>query len=158
MRGRKFVNPPQTLVGDPGPRQTSIGKNSDCVMKSEQGVLVRGSDPPQGHRVHTKAGDMWRAPARRLREKPLAAGVYLVGNRRQKVSIPLQWQKSDIFSGLDKERSTSRATKMVLADTKRVDRGLILHRVCRRLVCRTDDKKSRSLSSRRKNSLFRFRQ
>ena len=79
MRGRKFVNPPQTLVGDPGPRQTSIGKNSDCVMKSEQGVLVRGSDPPQGHRVHTKAGDMWRAPVKRLGKKTF--GRWRIENR-----------------------------------------------------------------------------
>ena len=68
-------NPPQTLVGDPSPRQTSIGEKSDCVMKSERDALVRGSDPPKGHRVHTKTGDMWRAPARRLRKKYLAAGV-----------------------------------------------------------------------------------
>ena len=38
--------PAQTLGGDPSPRQTSIGKNSHCVMKSGRGALVRGSDPP----------------------------------------------------------------------------------------------------------------
>ena len=32
----------------PSPRQTSIDKNNDCVMKSERGALVRGSDPPSG--------------------------------------------------------------------------------------------------------------
>ena len=41
-----FMETPQTLVGDPSPRQTSIGENSDWVMKSERGALVRGSDPP----------------------------------------------------------------------------------------------------------------
>ena len=44
-------------AGDPSPRQTSIGKISDSVMKSERGVLVRGSDPPSGHSSpHTRAG------------------------------------------------------------------------------------------------------
>ena len=44
FRPRNVNDPPlQTLVGDPSPRQTSIGKNSDCVIKSEQGALVRGS-------------------------------------------------------------------------------------------------------------------
>ena len=70
-----FMNPPpkpwsaiRVLV------RHTIGKNSDCVMKSEQGALVRGSDPPWDHRVHTKAGDMWQALARRPRKKQLAAG------------------------------------------------------------------------------------
>ena len=50
----------------PSPRQTSIDKNDDCAMKSERGVLVRGSDQPSGHSVHKTTGDRWRAPARRL--------------------------------------------------------------------------------------------
>ena len=41
-----FMKPPQTLVGDPSPRQTSRGKNSDCVMNPQRSVLVRGSDHP----------------------------------------------------------------------------------------------------------------
>ena len=41
-------NPPQTLVGDPSPRLTYYGKNSDCVMNSRRSALVRGSDPPWG--------------------------------------------------------------------------------------------------------------
>ena len=41
-----FMKPPQTLVGDPSPRQTSCGKNSDCVMNPQRSSLVRGSDPP----------------------------------------------------------------------------------------------------------------
>ena len=51
---------------------------NDCVMNSEEGALVRGSDPPSGHSVdvHNTTGDMWRAPARRLMPKPLAAAVY----------------------------------------------------------------------------------
>ena len=48
---------PWSAIGDPSPRQTSIGKISDSVMKSERGVLVRGSDPPSGHSSpHTRAG------------------------------------------------------------------------------------------------------
>ena len=48
----------------PNPRQ--IDKNNDCVMKSERGALVSGSDPPSGRRVYNTAGDTWRALARRL--------------------------------------------------------------------------------------------
>ena len=50
----------------PSPRQTSIDKTNDCVMKSERSALVRGSDPPSSHSVRKTAGDAWRAPARRL--------------------------------------------------------------------------------------------
>ena len=39
-----FMNPPQSLVGDPSPRQTSISENSDYGIKSEQGARGRGSD------------------------------------------------------------------------------------------------------------------
>ena len=60
----------------PSPRQTWIDKTDDCVMNSERGALVRGSDPPWGHRVHTMAGDMWRALARGMINKQLAAGVH----------------------------------------------------------------------------------
>ena len=35
----------------------SIDKTNDCVMKSELGALVRGSDPPPGYSVHNAAGD-----------------------------------------------------------------------------------------------------
>ena len=82
----------------PSPRRTSIDKNNDCAMKSERGALARGSDPPSGHSVHKTAGDMWRVPARRLIQTNLGAAVYLVENRRQKFSIPLQWQKTGLFS------------------------------------------------------------
>ena len=47
-------------------RQTLIDKTNDFVMKSEQGALVGGSDPPSGHSVHHTVGDMWQTPARRL--------------------------------------------------------------------------------------------
>ena len=40
----------------PSPRQTSIDKNNDCAMKSEQGALVGESDPPSGYRVHKTTG------------------------------------------------------------------------------------------------------
>ena len=51
----------------PSSRQASIDKTNDCATKSERGALVRGSDPPSGHStVHKKAGDTWRASARRL--------------------------------------------------------------------------------------------
>ena len=47
----------------PSPRQTPMDKTNDCVMNSERGALVRGSDPLSEHIVH---GDTWRAPARSL--------------------------------------------------------------------------------------------
>ena len=43
--------------------------NNDCAMNSERSVLVKGSDPPQGHRVHTMVCDMWRVLARRMMKK-----------------------------------------------------------------------------------------
>ena len=52
---RPEKNSAKRLIGSgevSSPRQTSIVKTSDCVMKYEQGALVRGSDPPKGHRVH----------------------------------------------------------------------------------------------------------
>ena len=59
----------------PSARQTTIDKTNDCVMKSERGALVRGSDPPSGHSDPGTAGDMWQGPAWRLIPKHLAAGV-----------------------------------------------------------------------------------
>ena len=45
--GRAIFMKPHPSVGrDPRPRLTSIGQNSDCVVKSAQGALVRGSGPP----------------------------------------------------------------------------------------------------------------
>ena len=44
-------------------------------MKSERRALVRGSDLPSGHSVHSMADDTWRASARHLIQKYLAAGV-----------------------------------------------------------------------------------
>ena len=59
----------------PSPRQTWIDKTNDCAMKSERGVLVRGSDPPSGDIVHKTAGDTWWAPARRLIQIHVGAAV-----------------------------------------------------------------------------------
>ena len=59
----------------PSPRQTSVDKSNVCVMKSERGALVRGSDPPSGHSVHTTTGVMWRAPARCLIQNIWPLGV-----------------------------------------------------------------------------------
>ena len=64
------------------PRQISIDNTNDCVMKSEQGVLETGSDPPSGHSVHTTAGDMWRAlvcrkpSTKNLDPSPVAKNIY----------------------------------------------------------------------------------
>ena len=41
----------------PSPGQTSIDKTKDCALKSEQGALVRDSDPPSGHSVDKTTGD-----------------------------------------------------------------------------------------------------
>ena len=84
----------------PSPRQTSIDKTSDCVINSERGALVRGSDPPSGHSVHNTAGNTWRAPARRLLQKIYVHGC--VENSRPKISIPPRWQKIELVSGWEK--------------------------------------------------------
>ena len=69
----------------PNPRQ--IDKNNDCVMKSERGAFVRGSDPPSGHNVHSAGGDTWRAPA-----KSLIQNIWPLACRKQatKKTIPLR--------------------------------------------------------------------
>ena len=41
-------------------------QNQRLRYNSERGALVRGSDPSEGHRVYTMAGDMWRALARSM--------------------------------------------------------------------------------------------
>ena len=52
------------------------GQNQRLRDESEWGALVRGSDPFSGHNVYNTAGDTWRAPARRLIQKHLAAGEW----------------------------------------------------------------------------------
>ena len=64
-------------------------------QKSERGALVRGSDPPSGHSVHTTAGDTWRAPARRLIQNTF--GRCCVKNRRQKILDPSPMAKNRPF-------------------------------------------------------------
>ena len=65
----------------PSPRQTSVDKSNVCVMKSERGALVRGSDPPSGHSVYKTTGGTWRAPARRLIQTHLGAAVWKSGDK-----------------------------------------------------------------------------
>ena len=48
-------------------REILTDKTNDRVMNPERGALVRDSDPFKWHSVHTKAGDMWRAPGSRMR-------------------------------------------------------------------------------------------
>ena len=95
----------------PSPRRTSIDKTNDCVMNSERGALVKGSDPPSGHSVHNTAGDTWRAQARRLIQEHLSTGVKKTDD--QKISS-LSDGKSRPFSGLGEERTTPRATSRLL--------------------------------------------
>ena len=49
----------RTIVHE-DPRQTSIDKINDPVMKSERNALIRVSDPLECHSAHTSVGDMWR--------------------------------------------------------------------------------------------------
>ena len=86
----------------PSPRQRSKDKTNDCVINSERGALVRGSDPPFGHGVHKTTGDRWRAPARRQASDTNTFGRCCVKNRREKFSIPLWWRKIDIFQVWEK--------------------------------------------------------
>ena len=119
---------------------------------------------------------IWRAPARHLRKKTF--GRWRIENRWRKISILLRWHKTDIFSGLGKERRTSRATSrpldhgstcyfgrnlhsLALPDTKRVDRGFILCRDRRCIVgwCVENRRQKNSiplLYIGEKKSLFRF--
>ena len=80
----------------PSHRQTSIDKNNDCIMKSERGARLRGSDPPSGRSVYETSGNTWWASARRLIQTHLF-GRCCVHNRRYKFSIPLRWQKVGLF-------------------------------------------------------------
>ena len=92
--------------------------------KSERGALVRGSDPPLGHSVHTTAGVMWRAPARRLikRVGPIRLRWQTIdffsGFARRLIKrvgpIRLRWQTIVFFSGFGEERRTPRATSRPL--------------------------------------------
>ena len=101
----------------PSSRQTSIDKTNDCAMKSERGALVRGSDPPSGHSVHKTTGNTWPAPARRLIQTYFGRCCVPVENRRQKISIPLRWQKIGLFSGLGEARSVGRTHSIVRLQT-----------------------------------------
>ena len=58
-------------------RQASVDKTNDSVMNYERGALVRGSDPPSGHKCsqHGRCHHTWQAPARRLIQKLLSTGV-----------------------------------------------------------------------------------
>ena len=102
----------------PSPEQTSIDKTNDCVMKSERGALVRGSNPPQGHSVHTMVGDMWRTPARRL-----IKNMWSLVCRKQttKIRDPSPIAKHRQFSGLGEERRTR------LTTSRPLDNGSTLH-------------------------------
>ena len=66
-------------------------------MNSERGALVRGSNPPQGHRVYTH--DRWHvagAASRRMTKKQqLGAGVHETNDK--KFSIRLEWPKIEFF-------------------------------------------------------------
>ena len=80
-------------------------------MKSEQGALVTGSDPPSRHSFHKTAGDTWRAPARRLIPTHSGAAVYKTDDKNLD-SSPMA--KVDVFSGLGEECRTRRATSRPL--------------------------------------------
>ena len=68
-------------------------------MNSERGALVRGSNPPWGHRVHTMAGDMYVAGAGQACDKknnwPLVCTKQIhiyeyIWNRRERLSYNLK--------------------------------------------------------------------
>ena len=64
-------------------------------MKSERSALVRGPDPPQGHRLHTTAGDIRRVLARRMIKNKLAAGMPKTDD---KISRSVSNGKKKLFS------------------------------------------------------------
>ena len=75
---------PDNFYETPTPWQRLIDKTNDCVINSEHGALAKGSDPPCGHSAHTTAGDMWRAPARRLIKEHLPLVVEKTDNKKSR--------------------------------------------------------------------------
>ena len=67
-------------------------------MNSKRDALIKVSDPPYCHSVHTSVGDMWRGPTRRLIKKHFGAGLCKTDDK--KISTPLRCQEIDHFSGL----------------------------------------------------------
>ena len=122
----------------PSPRQTWIDKTNDCVMKSERGALVSSSDRPSGQ---CSQHGRWYVAGAGQASDTNTFGRCCVENRRQKISIPLRWQKKKFFVGEERRRpkATSRPLdhgstwylrgrhlhSLALPDTKRVGRGLI---------------------------------
>ena len=127
----------------PSPGQTSIDKTNDCAMKSEQGALVRDSDPPSCHSVHKTTGDRWRAPARH---------IWALLGRKQATKFldppPMAKNRPFCRFGRRTPRVTSRPLdhgstwylrgrhlhSPALPDTNRVGRGLIPRRGRRLIV------------------------
>ena len=68
-------------------RQTSIDKNKDCVMNSARSALVRGSNPPQGHRLHTMTSVMWGELTRRIIKIQMAARVHKTEDKTSHPSV-----------------------------------------------------------------------
>ena len=103
LKPRKNRVIPGPILGQDRPEKNSAKclfeaaryRTNDGAMKSERGAPVRGSDPPSGHSVRASDTNTF--------------GCCCVENRRQKISIPLRWQKIGLFSGLGEERRTPRA-------------------------------------------------
>ena len=119
-------------------------------MKSDRDTFVKGSDTPCGRSLHDMAGDTWRARARR----PIR-NVYnrwCVENSRPKKLYIYAMAKLTLLLRLGEDRRTLGATcrpldhgstcciggrhkhHLVLPETTRVGRGLILCRVRRSVV------------------------
>ena len=75
----------------PSPRRTSIDKTNDCAMKSERGALVRGPDP------QCSQNGRWYVAGAGQATDTNTFGRCCVENRRQKIWIPLRWQKYLLF-------------------------------------------------------------
>ena len=83
----------------PSPRQTSIDQSNDCVMTSERGALVRGSELPSGQ--YSQHGRLNVTGAGQASDTK-TFGRWCLETDNQKISIPLRWQKTDFFQFWEK--------------------------------------------------------
>ena len=98
----------------PSPRQASIDKTCDCFMTRVL-LLYRGSDPPQGHRVHTM-GWLYVAGAGQAYGKNQLAATAVVCTKQMTIfpDPPRMAKHSFFFSGLGGERRTPPASSRPL--------------------------------------------
>ena len=134
---------PKVRLGEiSSPRQTSMDETNDCAMKCERGALVRDSDPPSGHSVHSAACDTWRARARRLIRTHLGATVNKTADKSLDPSLMAKnrtcfrsWRGAyDAAGNFSPPRRGCHLHSLALTDRTGVGSGLIPFRDARPIV------------------------